>query len=249
MNLRWPTAWVTGASQGIGRALTLELARQGYRVLASARGSQDLEDLARRNSNIRPLPLDVTDAEAVAQAIADIQAAGDFIDRAVLNAGIYQPVPGGLTDPAVFRQHMEINYLGVVNCLTALVPHMRAHGNGQIAIMGSVAGYRGLPQSAAYGPTKAALINLAETLRLDLAGSGIDLRLINPGFVATRLTAKNSFTMPYLMTPEKAAHRIIQGLESRRFEISFPLPFVIWMKLVRLLPYRLYFRLAARLTH
>ena len=246
--LRWPTAWITGASQGIGRALSLELARQGYRVFASARDSEDLRQLAALSPNIRLMPLDVSDAEAVAQAVATIEQHGDAIDLAILNAGIYRPVPGGLAEPDVFRRHMEINYLGVVHCVCALAPSMLARRQGQIAIMGSVAGYRGLPKAAAYGPSKAALINLAETLRLEFAGSGLDLRLISPGFVATRLTAQNDFQMPFLLSPEKAARRILRGLESRRFEIGFPWLFVAWMKLLRLLPYRLYLALAGRLV-
>jgi short-subunit dehydrogenase len=125
---------------------------------------------------------------------------------------------------------------------------MRERGHGQVVVVASVAGYRGLPQAAAYGPTKAALINLAETLRLELRGTGVDLRLVNPGFVATRLTAKNSFAMPAILTPEDAARRILTGLARSGFEIAFPRAFVTWMKLLRLLPYRLYFPLVARMT-
>ncbi len=242
------SAWVTGASQGIGRALTLALAERGTRVAASARDESALQVLGQERPNLLPAPLDVTDAKAVEAAVAEIERVQGPIDLAVLNAGIYEPVPGGLAPPELFRQHMEVNYQGVVNGLCALLPRMKARGDGQIAVLGSVAGYRGLPQAAAYGPTKAALISLAETLRLELWGTGVDLRLVNPGFVATRLTAKNRFFMPSILTPEEAAKRILSGLAGSSFEIAFPLGFVVWMKFLRLLPYRLYLPLAARLT-
>jgi NAD(P)-dependent dehydrogenase (short-subunit alcohol dehydrogenase family) len=243
-----PSVWVTGASQGIGRALALELAGRGARVAISARGTAALTDLARLHPSLRPEPLDVTDARAVAATVGRIEQAQGPLDLAVLNAGIYQPLPGGLADPQIFAEHMAVNYQGVVNGLCAVLPGMRKRGRGQVAVVASVAGYRGLPQAAAYGPTKAALINLAETLRLELRGSGVDLRLVNPGFVATRLTAQNAFAMPSLLTPEDAARRILAGLAGSRFEIAFPFGFVTWMRLLRLLPYRLYFPLMARLT-
>ena len=242
------SAWITGASQGIGRALALELAGRGSRVAISARGAEALDDLARHHSGLHPEPLDVTDAQAVATAVAHIEQTQGPLDLAVLNAGIYQPLPGGLADPRVFAEHMAVNYQGVVNGLCAVLPGMRERGHGQVVVVASVAGYRGLPQAAAYGPTKAALINLAETLRLELRGTGVDLRLANPGFVATRLTAKNSFAMPAILTPEDAARRILTGLARSGFEIAFPRAFVTWMKLLRLLPYRLYFPLVARMT-
>jgi NAD(P)-dependent dehydrogenase (short-subunit alcohol dehydrogenase family) len=209
----------------------------------------ELDQLNKENTLIQPVPLDVTHSEAVLTAVAQIESSQGAIDLAVLNAGIYQPLPGGLGEPALFEQHMAVNYMGVINCLSAILPDMQNRKQGQVAIVASLAGYRGLPQSAAYGPSKAALINLAETLRLELSDSGIDVRLINPGFVETRLTAKNRFDMPAIMPPEMAAVKIVKGLLGQRFEISFPRRFVIWMKFARLLPYRLYFPLISRLTH
>ncbi|MFZ0788873.1 MAG: SDR family NAD(P)-dependent oxidoreductase [Chromatiaceae bacterium] len=242
------SAWITGASQGIGRALALELAGRGARVAVSARGASALTELAQHHAGLRPEPLDVTDAQAVATAMARIEESQGPLDLVVLNAGIYQPLPGGLAEPRVFAEHMAVNYQGVVNGLCAVLPGMRERARGQVAVVASLAGYRGLPQAAAYGPTKAALINLAETLRLELRGSGVDLRLVNPGFVATRLTAQNRFAMPSILTPEDAARRILAGLAGSRFEIAFPFGFATWMWLLRLLPYRLYFPLVARLT-
>ena len=248
MSREWRSAWVTGASQGIGRALALALAETGARVAISARSADVLTELAQLAPTLGPEALDVTDAAAVAAALDRIEQRQGPLDLVVLNAGVYQPLPGGVAGPEVFAEHMAVNYLGVVNGLCAVLPRMRARGSGQVAIVGSVAGYRGLPQAAAYGPTKAALINLAETLRLELLGSGVDLRLVNPGFVATRLTAKNRFAMPSILTPEDAAQRIVRGLQGDRFEIAFPSAFAAAMKVLRLLPYRLYFPLVARLT-
>lgn len=242
------STWVTGASQGIGRALALELAQRGARVAISARGVESLSDLARQCPGLHAEPLDVTDAEAVSASVGRIEQAQGPLDLAVLNAGVYQPLPGGLAAPEVFAEHMAVNYQGVVNGLCAVLPGMRARGRGQVAVVASLAGYCGLPQAAAYGPTKAALINLAETMRLELRGSGVDLRLINPGFVATRLTAKNRFAMPSLLTPEDAARRILAGLAGDAFEIAFPFGFATWMRLLRLLPYGIYFPLVARIT-
>jgi short-subunit dehydrogenase len=245
---RWQSAWITGASQGIGRALAQELARSCAAVAISARDAQVLAELEATQSRLAAYPLDVADTAATSTTINAIEAAQGPIDLAILSAGTYQPLPGGVGDPALFRRHMEVNYMGVVNALMVLLPKMQQRGRGQIAIMGSVAGYRGLPQAAAYGPTKAALISLAETLRLELDGSGVDIRLINPGFVATRLTAKNDFDMPAIMTPEQAAERILHGLNGSAFEISFPRRFVAWLKFGRLLPYRLWFPLARRMV-
>jgi NAD(P)-dependent dehydrogenase (short-subunit alcohol dehydrogenase family) len=248
MILPWTSAWITGASEGIGRALALSLAREGVKVACSARSADTLFELASAHTGIDAVPLDVTDSTGVARAINQIEDSLRPIDLAVLNAGIYQPVPGGLTDPDVFRDHMEVNYMGVVNSLMALLPRMKERGRGQVAIVASVAGYRGLPQASAYGPTKAALINLAEILRLELRDSGVDIRLVNPGFVATRLTDQNDFRMPSLLTPEQAAAFIIKGLQGKDFEIAFPRGFVASLKLARLLPYRWYFPIIARRT-
>jgi NAD(P)-dependent dehydrogenase (short-subunit alcohol dehydrogenase family) len=242
------SAWITGASQGIGRELALQLARQGARVACSARSEEPLSAMQSAQPGIHPYPLDVSRAGEVAAAFHRIERNQGPLDLAVFNAGIYQPVPQGVADPELFQQHMTVNYQGVVNGVMAVLPAMRRRGRGQIAIVASVAGYRGLPRSAAYGPSKAALINLAETLYLENRDSGVRIRLINPGFVDTRLTAKNDFPMPAMMTAEQAAGRILAGLQGNSFEIAFPARFVFWLKLARLLPYRWYFPLIDRLT-
>jgi len=253
MTLPWKTAWITGASSGIGRALALTLARGGVAVAATARSRAGLESLAAEAglgaARILPAPLDVTDRAAVkAAAEAAIRVFGGPPDLAVLNAGTYLPMMAADFDAARFRQHVEVNLMGTVHVLEALLPAYLAAGRGHIAIVSSVAGYRGLPTGAAYGATKAALINLAESLKYDLDRAGVKLQLVNPGFVKTPLTDKNDFKMPFLMPVDVAVARMIAGLQSGRFEITFPKRFTWQLKLLRLLPYRLYFGMTRRRT-
>ena len=249
MNGQWRTAWITGASHGIGRSLALRLAgTHAVKVAASARGETALQSLREDNGLIVPYVLDVTDTAAVEACIARMEAELGLPDLVVLNAGIYEPAAAAETTAAQYRDHMTVNYIGVTNCVAAILPRLLARGAGQLAIVGSVAGYRGLPGSAAYGPTKAALASLAETLRLELQGSGVDIRLVSPGFVATRLTEKNRFPMPAIIDTDEAAARIVDGLEGRRFETAFPWRFVAWLKLARILPWGLYQGLVRRVT-
>ena len=242
--------WLVGASSGIGRALALRLAGDGWRVAISARSEARLRQLAGQAPAGRLLvwPLDVTDAGAVARVLEGIEREAGAVDIAILNAGDYEPMPLAGFDIALFRRLMEVNYLGVVHCLGALLPVLRRRGRGQVLVTASVAGYRGLPQAAPYGASKAALINLAESLQPELARAGVALRVINPGFVDTPLTRRNRFAMPFLMSPVQAADRIAARLERGGFEISFPLPFVALLKLLRCLPYRLYFYLVRKAT-
>ena len=138
------------------------------------------------------------------------------------------------------RQSRQI-ILGVVNCLAGLLPRMLPRRSGHVAWIASVAGFVGLPKAAAYGPSKAALINLAESLKVDLELRGVTVSVVNPGFVETPLTAQNDFPMPFLMQAPEAARLTIEGLRRRRFEISYPWRFVLIMKLARLIPYALFF--------
>ncbi len=240
MPLPWKTVWVTGASTGIGREIALQLAARGVRVAASARSAAKLADLG---AGIAAYPLDVTDANAAQATVARIEAELGPIDLAVLGAGAYTPVAATALDLAVFSNTMATNYMGVVNCLSGLTPRMMARGNGHVAWIASVAGYVGLPQAAAYGPTKAALINLGECLYPELKRAGVKVSVINPGFVETPLTAQNDFQMPFLMKADEAGRRSIEGLVSGRFEIAYPRRFVTILKLARLLPYPLFFKL------
>ena len=193
-------------------------------------------------------PLDITDHAAVRDAVARIEAEHGPIDVAVLNAGTHQPVSAAEFTAEGLRELMEINVMGTAACLEALMPRMIARGRGRIAVVASVAGYRGLPTSAYYGATKAALINLTELLKFDLDRAGVTIQLIDPGFVKTPLTDRNEFPMPFLISAELAADRIASGLRSRRFEIAFPRRFVWILKLLRCLPYALYFPLVGRST-
>ena len=241
--LPWKTAWITGASTGIGREIALQLAAAGVKVAASARSP---EKLAALGPNILAIPLDVTDAAACRAAVAEIESRLGPIDLAVLGAGTYTPVALDDLDPARFAHMMDTNYMGVVNCVAALAPGMMARGAGHLSWIASVAGYVGLPKAAAYGPTKAALINLAESLEPEMSVKGVSVSVINPGFVETPLTAQNDFPMPFLMKADDAARRTIQGLAAGRFEIAYPRRFVAILKALRLLPYPLFFRLIRR---
>lgn len=247
MPAKWTTAWVTGASTGIGRELSLRLARQGVRVAASARSADKLAELAAAAPGIRAFALDVTDRDEVAAVHRDIVEAMGPVELAVLNAGVWHPMRAGAYDAGQAIHSMEVNYFGIVNALQPLIPAMMANGKGHIALVASVAGYRGLPKAAAYAPSKAAVINLAEVLRLELSRNGIVVSLVNPGFVETPMTAVNDFPMPFILKPDDAAGRVLRGLEKGRFEIAFPWQLVTMLKLLRLLPNRLFFRIAERL--
>lgn len=242
-------AWITGASSGIGRALALELASRGWRVAVSARSAEALDVLASEApGKILAFPGDVTDAERMTSVVAEIEAGLGPIVLAVLNAGIYLPVRAVPFEAERYRRSFEVNLMGTVNSLAPIVPAMSVRGKGQIWIMGSVAGYGALPTSAAYGATKAGLINLAGSLKFDLDLVGVHIGVINPGFVDTPATAKNPFDMPFLMKVEDAAKRIADGIARPRFEITFPRRFAYMLKAMNLLPYDLYLRLTAKNT-
>ncbi|MEO6607900.1 MAG: SDR family NAD(P)-dependent oxidoreductase [Aestuariivirga sp.] len=241
--LPWATAWVIGASTGIGAEIARQLASAGVKVAASSRSiSADDE-----TPNIKAWPLDVTDARAVAETFDKIETAIGPIDLVLVSVGTYKPLDGFSLTLADHRAGIEVNYMGVVNVLQAVLPNFRKKAAGHIAWISSVAGYAGLPKSAAYGPSKAALINLAEGLKPELNRAGISLSVVNPGFVKTPMTAKNDFSMPFLMEAEDAARRTIDGLARRKFEIAYPSRFVIILKLLRILPYSVFFFLTKRL--
>ncbi|MBZ9790533.1 SDR family NAD(P)-dependent oxidoreductase [Rhizobium sp. 3T7] len=245
-------AWISGASSGIGRALALKLAGDGYKVAVTARDHEKLAELQAEASDlpgsIIVLDGDVTNAEDMEHVLASIEYEHGALALAVFNAGVYLPVHAEELQRTDFEQSFAVNLQGVVNCLVPAVRHMKAKGQGQIAIVSSVSGYGGLPTGAAYGATKAALINMAESLKFDLDKMGIRIQLINPGFVDTSATKRNQFPMPSLVSVEEAAEQISAGLKSQSFEISFPKRFTYMMKLVNLLPYNLYFWVVNRFT-
>ncbi|WP_366657647.1 SDR family NAD(P)-dependent oxidoreductase [Fodinicurvata sp. EGI_FJ10296] len=245
-------AWVTGASQGIGEAVCLRLARDGWTVVASARSADKLDALAGR-SDIGPgrivaMALDVTDGPAVDRAVDRIIAHHGPIALAVLNAGTYLADNAETLSAETLVPTVDLNFVSVARCLQALLGPMRAVGKGHVQVVSSVSGYRGLPNAASYGATKAALINLAESLKLDFDRFGLTLQLVNPGFVKTPLTDRNDFPMPFLISAEKAADRIVAGAAKRSFEVTFPRRFTFLLKVLRCLPYALYFPIVRRMT-
>lgn len=242
------TVWLVGASTGIGRATASLLHGRGAHVIVSARSADALEQFAADHAGALALPLDVKDRAAVRAAAQQIEQDGG-LDGMVYCAGHHTPMDADAIDLDDMVRHVDINYVGALTLLDAVLPQMlRAKGRLPfVSLVGSVAGYGGLPTSLAYGPTKAALINLAQTLYLDLHDKGVGVSIINPGFVETPLTAKNTFSMPALQTPAQAAQHIVKGWERGAFEIHFPKRFTLGLKLLSLMPYWLYFKLVGRL--
>lgn len=239
--------WLVGASTGIGAAMARALHQRGATVIVSARNRLVLEDSIRDLPNAQAWALDVTDDSEVARVARRIAADG-ALDLVVYCAGHYKPMRAPALDLAELRRHVDINYGGAVNLCAAVIPQLLGQGHGHLSLISSVAGFHGLPNGMAYGPTKAALTHLAEVLHLDLLERGIGVSVIHPGFVRTPLTAGNEFTMPALISPEEAAEAALAGWAAGRFDIHFPRRFTLWMKMLRLLPYRLSFPLIHRAT-
>ncbi|RYX93057.1 MAG: SDR family NAD(P)-dependent oxidoreductase [Comamonadaceae bacterium] len=241
------TVWLVGASTGIGRATAHALHARGARVVVSARDTAALDAFAVEHPGALAVPLDVTDVLSVRYAAALVLSTGS-LDAVLYCAGFYREMRATEFDLAGMLRHQDVNYVGALHVLDAVLPHFIAQKSGHISLVSSVAGYGGLPKSLAYGPTKAALINLAEGLYMDLKDDGIGVSLICPGFVETPLTAQNKFTMPALITPAQAADEILSGWRRGVFEIHFPKRFTRWMKTLALLPRRFYFPLVRRFT-
>ena len=243
--------WITGASSGIGRALALKMASEEWTVAATARSVASLttlvEDSKMLPGAIYPFAADVTVSSEICSILERIETSCGAIDLAVLNAGTYVADTAKTTCGKNVTALMQLNFVGTINCLHPLVIKMRLRSAGAIAVVSSLAGYVGLPGASAYGASKAALINLTESLHPELSTYGIKLQVINPGFVKTPLTDKNQFKMPFLMEVDDAADAIYKGLNSKKFEITFPTRFAILMKLLRYVPYKLFFFITKRL--
>ncbi|PNG25303.1 oxidoreductase [Methylocella silvestris] len=239
-------AFVTGASSGIGRAVALRLASQGFTVAVSARRAAELEGLAAEHERIVSFPGDVVDRQRMAEIVKEAEAALGPIVLAFLNHGVYFPAEREGFDADVAWRSFEVNVGGVINCLAPLLAAMEARGRGQIAITASLAGYGGVPGSMAYGASKAALIYMAEVLRMTYEPRGLKIQIVNPGFVATQMTDYADFDMPFLMSVQTAADIICKGLEADRFEIAFPRRLALFFKAARLLPYPLLLPLMRR---
>jgi len=240
--------WLLGASSGIGAALARRLAHAGARLALTARRETALRTVAAGCRETLLLPMDLTEPGRIAEGWCALQRQWGGVDLVVFNAGTYEPGRSWEMAPAAVRETLAINLLAVFDGLAAVVPSLLEAGSGGIVLVASVAGYGGLPRATTYGPGKAALINLAEVLYLDLAPRGLGVWLVNPGFVHTPLTEKNDFEMPALISAEQAAEDIVAGLASGAFEIHFPKRFTRLMKLLRLLPYRWYFPLVRKAT-
>ena len=244
--MRYPGAvvWITGASSGIGESLARELAGRGARVAITARRGDRLDAIA--GDRILSVPADVTDLDAMRAAAARVEEELGPIDLAVLNAGTWRQMDVTAWDTELFRLHVETNLMGMVHGIDAVLPGMRRRRGGVIAGVSSVAGYRGWPSSEAYGSTKAAEINLLESLRIDLLPLGIRVLTVCPGFVRSDLTSQNTFRMPFLMEPPDAAARIADGIAREKAEMVFPLPMMLLMKATRLVPVRPWAALMSR---
>jgi NAD(P)-dependent dehydrogenase (short-subunit alcohol dehydrogenase family) len=240
--------WIIGASTGIGKALAENLLARGARVAVSARRAQALEEAFSANANALRLPLDMTDSAQLVSALLAIEQAWGGLDLGIVMAGTYRAIRAWDLDDAAIRDMMQTNVYGAMNSSALLGKQFLKQGAGHVSIVSSVAGYRGLPKALVYGPSKAAMINFAETLYLDLSEKGIGVSVVNPGFVRTPLTAQNEFKMPHLIEPEEAALEMVAGYEKGEFEIHFPRAFTRQLKFMRHLPYSLYFQLIKRST-
>lgn len=239
--------WIIGASSGIGCALAQELSRQGATLALSARSEDKLNTLKEELSGAHKVfPVDVTDLKKLKATADEIMGNFEKLDSVIYLAALYNPGP--LYELDIEKTHMlvNVNLNGAFNLLHAILPHFKKHGKGQIALCGSVAGYRGLPKGQPYSATKAAIINLAESLKAE--EPTLDIKLISPGFVKTDLTAKNDFDMPMMIEPEDAAKAIANGLLKKNFEIHFPKKFTFLMKILQILPAFLYFKIAKRMV-
>lgn len=240
--------WVIGASTGIGAETARLLVGRGARVALSARNAAALESVAEGHENTLVLPLDTTVHAQVREARDRLLAEWQGVDLVLVVAGAYTEMRADNVDMTVVNQILDVNLRGVFHCLEAVLPALLKQGSGGIGIVSSVAGYSGLPKALVYGPTKAALINLCESLYFDLSPRGIGVYLINPGFVETPATAHNNFAMPGLISASRAAEEIVGGIERGRFHIHFPRGFTNWLRFARLLPYRWYFSLIHKVT-
>ena len=244
MNLQGQVVWVVGASSGIGAATARELVARGATVAISARRETALADVS--GGRMLVVPLDVTDATSVEDAATRVRNELGRIDVAILAAGHWKQTDVNGWDTHDFDRHLKVNLSGMSNAIAAVLPDMLARRSGTIAGISSVAGFRGLAGAEAYGATKAAQINLLESLRVHVAKRGVRITTICPGFVRTELTAGNDFPMPFIIDADQAARSICDGLEHERTEIVFPLPMALLMKAARLVPVGLWTRLWAR---
>ncbi|WP_320179013.1 SDR family NAD(P)-dependent oxidoreductase [Roseovarius pacificus] len=239
MNLEGKTYWIVGASEGLGRALAQALDTAGARLILSARSGERLTSLAGTLRDATALEMDVTDPATIARAM---NLAG-AVDGVIYSAGQYTPMKAQNWDATAVEAMCEVNFLGAVRLLGHVVPRFAKENRGHIVLIGSLAGFRGLPGAIGYGASKAALMHLGETIYADLRRTGVKVQVVNPGFIKTRLTDKNDFRMPFIQTPEEAAADVLAAMQSGRFSTSFPAPFSWLFRVGQILPSSLFYRI------
>tara|TARA_Y100001970_G_scaffold229987_1_gene285417 strand:- start:42 stop:794 length:753 start_codon:yes stop_codon:yes gene_type:complete len=240
--------WITGASSGIGKAVAEKFAKEGWRVAVSARRKELLDELA-KNQNIESFPLDVTNKSQIDEVFKNILIKFNSLDICLFSSGTYEPKDEQNIDPIKIKNVINVNFLGVIDCVKTVEEFFKTKKSGHISIVSSIAGYRGLPNSSGYGPSKAALTNFTESIYFDFKKFGVRVSVVSPGFIKTPLTDKNEFPMPFLKGPDYAAEKIYKGLvKSNAFEIHFPKALTLTLKFLRILPYKLYLFLIDKLV-
>ena len=241
--------WITGASTGIGKSLAIKFSKNGWKVAISARRAEILDDISRQNENIFPFPLDVTNKEECKKVFLEIKNKLQNIDICVFSTGTWDPKKEKDIDIDQIENVMKVNFFGTLNSIKSVEKYFKDLGKGHISIVSSIAGYRGLPNSTGYGPSKSALNNLAESLYFDFKKYGVRISLISPVFIKTPMTDINDFKMPFLKTSEYAADKIYHGLVNTNvFEIHFPKQLTLILKFLKILPNWLYLKLVGKLT-
>jgi len=243
------TIWITGGSTGIGKALAIKFANEGWNVAISARRENLLEEISNEYENISAFPLDVTKKENCKEVFNQIKNKFESIDICFFSTGTWDPKKEKDIDVEQIENVFKVNFFGTLNSIKAVEEYFKSKKNGIITIVSSIAGYRGLPNSTGYGPSKSALNNLAESLYFDFGRSNVRVCLVSPGFIKTPMTDKNDFNMPFLKTPEYAAEKIYDGLVNKNsFEIHFPKSLTMILKILGFLPNKIYFGLIGKLT-
>ena len=243
------TIWITGGSTGIGKALAIKFANKGWNVAVSARREELLNELSNQYENISAFPLDVTEKQKCADIFEQIRNKYQDIDICFFSTGTWNPKKEKEIDVEQIEDVFKINFFGTVNTIKAVEQYFRDRRKGTITIVSSIAGYRGLPNSTGYGPSKSALNNLAESLYFDFKRFGVRVCLVSPGFIKTPMTDKNDFKMPFIKTTDYAADKIYDGLINKNvFEIHFPKSLTVILKILSLLPSKLYFSLVGQMT-
>ena len=232
--------WITGASSGIGKAVAEKFAKEGWKVAVSARRKELLDELA-GNQNITSFPLDVTNRDQINNVFKNILNEFGDLDICLFSSGTYEPKDEQNIDPDKIKNVINVNFLGVIDCVKAVEDFFKKKKSGHISIVSSIAGYRGLPNSSGYGPSKAALTNFTESIYFDFKKFNVSISVISPGFIKTPMTDTNEFPMPFIKSPQFAADRIFKGIvKSNNFEIHFPKALTVLLKFFRILPYKIY---------